>query len=234
MSSTVLYRPLDRLIGAPATVDDIANESSLVDTLARAMSLRDRLTHEHSERVRQYAIALAGEIGLCDDVTLAAIHAAAVLHDVGKLGIPDELLCKPGPLTAEEYELVKRHASIGADLVAAASGPGLLPEIVRHHHENWDGSGYPDRLAGESIPVGARVIAIVDCYDALTSDRPYRRALSHNSALATIQERRAIMYDPQLTDAFVRVLWRMRAAVTNRRVALHLVADGTTGQGGRR
>jgi HD-GYP domain-containing protein (c-di-GMP phosphodiesterase class II) len=182
------------------------------------MYARDRQTHEHAERVREYALELSVEVGIRDEATLAAIGSAAILHDVGKLGIPDSILLKPGPLTDEEYDLVKQHATIGADLVAAAVGPGLLPNIVRHHHENWDGSGYPDRLAGSEIPIGARVIALVDCYDALTSDRPYRRPLSHHSALAMIHERRAVMYDPTMTDAFMRVLWRMRSTAAGRRL----------------
>ena len=118
---------------------------------------------------------------------LAAIDAAALLHDIGKLGIPDRLLHKPGPLTPDEYDQVKQHAIIGADILSAMAFPGPLALIVRHHHENWDGTGYPDGLRGEAIPIGARVLAIVDCYDALTSDRPYRRALSHERAVAMIR-----------------------------------------------
>ena len=211
MSSTVVYSPIY------AEAAGQAANTTLIDALSRALYARDRQTHEHAERVRQYALELSAEVGVRDDATLAAIRSAAILHDVGKLGIPDSVLQKPGPLTDEEYDLVKQHATIGADLVAAAGGPGLLPDIVRHHHENWDGSGYPDRLAGLDIPIGARVIAIVDCYDALTSDRPYRRALSHNSALAMIHQQRGMMYDPQMTDAFMRVLWRMRAMTASGR-----------------
>jgi putative nucleotidyltransferase with HDIG domain len=211
MSSIVVYSP------APEDTFDRQENGTLVEALSRAMCARDRQTHEHAERVREYALELSEEVGVRDYLTLAAIRAAAILHDVGKLGIPDSILQKPGPLTDEEYDRVKQHATIGADLVAAAEGPGLLPSIVRHHHENWDGTGYPDRLAGSDIPVGARVIALVDCYDALTSDRPYRAALSHNSALAMIRERRAVMYDPNMTDAFIRVLWRRRSTAIGRR-----------------
>jgi putative nucleotidyltransferase with HDIG domain len=211
MSFTVVYSPVKR-----RAVDGRRHNPAAVEALSRTMFARDRQTHEHAERVRHFALELAEEAGVVDDGTLSAIRVAAVLHDVGKLGIPDVVLQKPGPLTTDEYDIVKQHATIGADLVAAACGPGLLPDIVRHHHENWDGTGYPDRLAGGDIPVGARVIAIVDCYDALTSDRPYRPALSHNSALAMIHERRAVMYDPQMTDAFMRLLWRMRANAATR------------------
>ena len=228
MSSIVVYSPIYAEAGQPAN-------STVIDALSRALYARDRQTHEHAERVRQYALELSAEVGIRDDATLAAIRSAAILHDVGKLGIPDSVLQKPGPLTDEEYDLVKQHATIGADLVAAAGGPGLLPDIVRHHHENWDGSGYPDRLAELDIPVGARVIAIVDCYDALTSDRPYRRALSHDSALAMIHQRRAVMYDPQMTDAFMRVLWQMRAMTTSSRFSQDRSAGRlqASGRGGR-
>jgi putative nucleotidyltransferase with HDIG domain len=178
----------------------------MIEALARAMAARDGLTHEHAQRVQHYALALAGEVSIGDDRTLAAIDAAALLHDIGKLGIPDRLLEKPGPLTPPEYDQVKRHAVIGADILSAVAFPGPLAVIVRHHHENWDGTGYPDGLCGEAIPIGARVLAIVDCYDALTSDRPYRRALSHDCAVAMIHERRGTMYDPAIVQAFLRIV----------------------------
>jgi HD-GYP domain-containing protein (c-di-GMP phosphodiesterase class II) len=187
----------------------------VIEALAHTMRFRDRPTHDHAERVQDYALALAREAGVVDDASLEAIAAAAVLHDVGKLGVPDWILQKPGPLTVDEYAVVKKHVTIGADLLAAVSPAGMLAAFVRHHHESWDGSGYPDGLTGDAIPIGARIVAIVDCYDALTSDRPYRRALSHNSALAMIHERRGGMYDPQLVDAFLRLIWQRRSAVSN-------------------
>jgi putative nucleotidyltransferase with HDIG domain len=184
----------------------------MIEALARAMAARDGLTHEHARRVRRYAMELADEVSIRDDWTLTAIDAAALLHDIGKLGIPDRLLEKPGPLTPAEYDSVKQHAIIGADILSAVAFPGPLAIIVRHHHENWDGTGYPDGLHGEAIPIGARVLAIVDCYDALTSDRPYRRALPHDRAVAMIHERRATMYDPEIVDAFLRIVQRTGAS----------------------
>ena len=162
--------------------------------------------------MRRYATALAGQAGIDDPSLLQAIDAAALLHDVGKLAIPDGLLDKPGPLTSDEYDRVKQHAAIGADLLADVAFPGPLAVLVRHHHENWDGSGYPDRQAGTDIPLGARVLALADCYDALTSHRPYRRALHHDSAVAMILERRGSMFDPGLTDSFLQIIWRLRPA----------------------
>jgi putative nucleotidyltransferase with HDIG domain len=184
----------------------------MIEALARAMNARDELTHQHAQRVQRYAGALARETGISDHLMLEAIDVAALLHDVGKLGIPDGVLHKPGPLTQDEYDQVKQHAIIGADILSAIAFPGPLALIVRHHHENWDGTGYPDGLRGESIPLGARVLAIVDCYDALTSDRPYRRALSQGCAVAMIHERRATMYDPAIADAFLRIVQRLRSA----------------------
>jgi putative nucleotidyltransferase with HDIG domain len=174
------------------------------------MASRDVTTHEHAERVQRYAMALARHAGIGDPDVLDAIEQGAMLHDLGKLAIPDRLLDKPGPLTPEEYTQVKHHAAIGADLLVGMGADGLLACFVRHHHENWDGTGYPDGLRRDDIPLGARVLSIADCYDALTSHRPYRRALAHDTATAMIYERRASMFDPRLTDAFLRIVWRLR------------------------
>ena len=175
------------------------------------MDARDGLTQQHAQRVQRRAVALAREAGITDCLMLEAISGAALLHDIGKLGIPDLVLQKPGPLTQDEYDRVKEHVIIGADILAAAAFSRPLALIVRHHHENWDGTGYPDRLRGQAIPLGARVIAVVDCYDALTSDRPYRRALSHSAAAAMIVERRGTMYDADIVDAFLRIEPRRRS-----------------------
>ncbi|MBZ5558934.1 MAG: HD domain-containing protein [Acidobacteriia bacterium] len=197
--------------GSRARREPVADTlSRLSEALARTMTARDGLTQQHSQRVQRWALALAHETGITDSAILEAIGGAALLHDIGKLGIPDLVLQKPGPLTRDEYDRVKAHVTIGADILTAAAFPSSLALIVRHHHENWDGTGYPDRLRGEDIPIGARVIAVVDCYDALTSDRPYRRALSHGSAVAMIHERRGTMYDVNLADAFLGIVQHLR------------------------
>ena len=146
-----------------------------------------------------------------DDVLIGAVQTAALLHDIGKLAIPDHLLHKPGPLTREEYEQVKQHAMIGAAMLEGIDFPGPLALLVRHHHENWDGTGYPDGLCGDHIPFGARLLAIVDCYDALTSERPYRKGMPHDRALMMIVERRGMSFDPAVNDAFLRVVQTLRA-----------------------
>ena len=178
--------------------------------LARTLATRDIATFEHAKRVRRYATALALKFGIVDADELRAIETAALFHDVGKLAIPDRLLTKAGPLTPEEYEQVKRHAAIGADLLAGWSFPGPLALLVRHHHENWDGTGYPDRLRRNEIPVGARALAIADCYDALTSDRPYRRAISHATAMTMLSDRCGSMFDPVMIEAFLPIAEGLR------------------------
>jgi HD-GYP domain-containing protein (c-di-GMP phosphodiesterase class II) len=201
------------------TILSLSGISSLTDVvlvaLVRAIETRDSATHEHSERVRHYARALATQADITDPQMLHTIQTAALLHDVGKLALPDRLLNKPGPLTPGEYEQVKRHATIGGDILSGVLFPGPLALLVRHHHENWDGTGYPDGRRRDDIPLGARVLAIGDCYDALTSNRPYRRALAHDSAIAMIFERRGTMFDPQLTDAFLQIVWRLRPVSAN-------------------
>lgn len=206
----------EAIVRGPRPVDLGALETALswptIDSLVRTMAARDAATHRHARRVQRYALALAQENEILDVDLVEAIREGALLHDIGKLGIPDRLLSKPGPLTPREYEIVKQHAVLGADILAALACSGALTLIVRHHHENWDGSGYPDGLRGEAIPVGARVLSIVDCYDALTSDRPYRRELSHHDAVAMICERRGTMYDPRMVDAFLRTMRGVIAA----------------------
>jgi len=185
---------------------------STVETLATAIDAKDEVTHGHIRRVQAAALALAREMGITDPTTLQAIEAAALLHDTGKIAIPEHILNKPGKLTAAEFEKMKLHAPIGAEILSAIDFPYPVVPIVRHHHENWDGTGYPDRIAGEAIPIGARILSVVDCFDALTSDRPYRRRMSNADAIAILTERRGTMYDPKIVDLFVRAHDRIMPA----------------------
>jgi putative nucleotidyltransferase with HDIG domain len=187
---------------------------STVETLAMAIDAKDQITHGHIRRVQCYAVGLAKAIGIKDTKEIRAIEAAALLHDMGKLAVPEHILNKPGKLTASEYEQMKLHSSVGAQILSAIDFPYPVVPIVRHHHENWDGTGYPDGLSGVGIPLGARIMAVVDCYDALTSDRPYRPALSDEDALAIIEARKGTMYDPVVTDAFVNVHSEISAEVS--------------------
>jgi len=176
---------------------------STIETLAMAIDAKDQVTHGHIRRVQQQATTLARHVGVNDDKLLRAIEAAALLHDMGKLAIPEYILNKPGKLTDAEFEKMKLHASIGADILSAIDFPYPVVPIVRHHHENWDGTGYPSRIRGTDIPIGARILSVVDCFDALTSDRPYRPRLSDDDALDILRQRRGTMYDPLIVDAFL-------------------------------
>ena len=177
----------------------------VVETLAMAIDAKDQVTHGHIRRVQSAAAELATRLGIIDPAEIRAIKAAALLHDMGKIAVPEHILNKPGKLTTAEFERIKLHAPLGADILAAVDFPYPVVPIVRHHHENWDGTGYPDGLKGEAIPLAARILSVVDCYDALTSHRPYRRALSREESLEIIRTRRATMYDPRVVDAFMTV-----------------------------
>jgi putative nucleotidyltransferase with HDIG domain len=176
---------------------------STIETLAMAVDAKDQVTHGHIRRVQEYSVALAQRMGVDDEKLIQAIEAASLLHDMGKLGVPENILNKPGKLTTAEFEIMKTHSSIGADLLAAIEFPYPVVPIVRHHHENWDGSGYPDGLSGTEIPLGARILSVVDCFDALTSDRPYRKQLSDAEAIRILKDRRGTMYDPLVVDVFI-------------------------------
>jgi putative nucleotidyltransferase with HDIG domain len=178
---------------------------STIETLAMAIDAKDQITHGHIRRVQIHAVTLARAVGVREDAQIRAIEAAALLHDMGKLAVPEYILNKPGPLTAAEFEKMKLHASVGADILSAIDFPYPVVPIVRHHHENWNGTGYPDKLSGTAIPIGARILSVVDCFDALTSDRPYRPRLSDKEALSILEERRGQMYDPLMVDTFTKL-----------------------------
>ena len=178
---------------------------STIETLAMAIDAKDQVTHGHIRRVQSHAAHLAREVGVRDETLLKAIEAAALLHDMGKLAVPEYILNKPGKLTEAEFEKMKLHAGVGADILSAIDFPYPVVPIVRHHHENWDGTGYPAGIKGTDIPIGARILSVVDCFDALTSDRPYRPKLSDEEAIAILIQRRGSMYDPLIVDTFLRV-----------------------------
>lgn len=178
---------------------------STIESLAHAIDAKDQTTHGHIRRVQHYAVRLAEAMGLRDEIELKAIEAAGLLHDMGKLAIPEHILNKPGKLTAAEFEKMKLHATVGAEILSTIDFPYPVVPIVRHHHENWDGSGYPAGLKRLEIPVGARILSVVDCFDALTSDRPYRPRVTDQEAIEILLQRRGTMYDPLVVDTFVKV-----------------------------
>jgi putative nucleotidyltransferase with HDIG domain len=178
---------------------------STVEALAHAIDAKDGVTHDHIRRVQRLAIELGARLGVDEAQQVRALEAAALLHDIGKLAIPEHILNKPGKLTTVEFERMKTHARIGAEILSEVDFPYPVVPIVQHHHENWDGTGYPDGLRGADIPIGARILAVVDCFDALTSDRPYRRALSSAEALEIIKSRSGTMYEPRIVEAFCQL-----------------------------
>lgn len=192
---------------------------AVIETLAQAIDAKDQVTHDHIRRVQTEAVRLARGLGVSGDEELQAIMAAALLHDVGKLSVPEHILNKPGRLTPSEFEVMKKHAPAGADILSVVGFPYPVVPIVRHHHENWDGTGYPDGLSGEAIPIGARILSVVDCFDALTSHRPYRPRLEDAAALQIVIERRGSMYDPKVVDAFLKMHERAASEIAEIPVA---------------
>jgi HD-GYP domain-containing protein (c-di-GMP phosphodiesterase class II) len=175
-----------------------------VRALSNAVEARDAYTGKHAERVAAYGIELAAAAGL-DVADSPQIEFGFLLHDVGKVGVPDAILFKSSALTEEEYALVRKHPVIGSEILRDVEFLGEGKLVVRHHHERWDGSGYPDGLAGESIPLAARVFAVADALDALTTDRPYRPASTFAHARAVVRDGSGSHFDPAVVDAYEQI-----------------------------
>ncbi|MEX2304289.1 MAG: HD domain-containing phosphohydrolase [Bryobacterales bacterium] len=176
-----------------------------IETLAVAIEAKDGSTAGHLQRVKLYASRLGARLG-CTETEIRTLKLAAVLHDVGKVGVPDYILKKPSRLTDHEFIEISHHVSIGAEIVAAMEFPEPVAQIVLSHHEHWDGSGYPQRLVGSEIPKLARILTVVDCFDALISERPYRQALLIDDAVEIMNEQRGKIFDPDILDAFLAEL----------------------------
>ncbi|HKR97491.1 MAG TPA: HD domain-containing phosphohydrolase, partial [Candidatus Angelobacter sp.] len=182
-------------------LEDLASlNMRTIETLALAIEAKDHTTGDHLQRVRVYAMELGKDLGLSPS-ELQALQAASVLHDIGKLAVPEHIISKPGKLTPEEFEKMKIHPIVGAEIVEQVRFPYPVAPIVRCHHEKWDGSGYPEGIAGETIPIGARILSAVDCLDALASDRQYRRALPLDEAMAHVARDSGKAFDPRVVAA---------------------------------
>ena len=179
-----------------------------ISGLAQALEARDSYTRGHSERVTSYALALGRELGLNDEDT-QIISYAGMLHDIGKIGIADAILRKPTSLTAEDRKVIETHPAFGDNILGPIKFLERAQQIVLHHHERWDGTGYPDRLKGEGIPLMARIVAVADSFDAMTSDRPYRKAYSREAAVKEIVAKAGTQFDPKVVDAFLKVVDRI-------------------------
>jgi diguanylate cyclase (GGDEF)-like protein/putative nucleotidyltransferase with HDIG domain len=196
----------DQLVISRLSFAEMAQERrtsfSILDGLINAVDTRDRYTRRHSEDVARYALFLARELGIEDEVQVA-LHQAALLHDVGKIAVPDDILRKPSQLTSDETDVMKQHVLLGAVLVRDLANADIVADGVRYHHEWWDGTGYADGLAGEEIPLIARIIAVADAFSAMTTSRPYRRALTPGNALEQLSAAGGTQLDPRLVDVFV-------------------------------
>ena len=174
-----------------------------IEALALAIEAKDHTTHRHLQRVQSYAVELGKELGLTG-MDLEALRAAAVLHDIGKLAVPEHIISKPGKLTPEEFERMKIHPSVGAEILEQVQFPYPVVPLVRAHHEKWDGTGYPNGLKGLQIPMGARILSVVDCLDAIASDRQYRRALPLDEAMEVVRSESGKAFDPQVVEVLGR------------------------------
>jgi diguanylate cyclase (GGDEF)-like protein/putative nucleotidyltransferase with HDIG domain len=203
--------------GSSAPLGTGKRELSWAAALARAVDARMAVPVEHSSRVAEYAAGIAEQLGWTGR-DLEDLRIAAMLHDVGKVPVPDHILQKPGPLDPAEYEEVKKHAATGAEMVSRVDGVAAVSPWIRHSHENYDGSGYPDGLRGEEIPLASRILLVADAFDAMTSDRPYRAALSFEAALDQLRRNAGRQFDPRCVEAFEVYLANREGVVTAEKI----------------
>ncbi|MDR7523377.1 MAG: HD domain-containing protein [Armatimonadota bacterium] len=213
-ADAVLHRPIKRaevlswvrvLVRVRRAEAALEHAEILLVSVAAAVEARSAYDGDHLWRVAQYSAQLAASVGV-PEADRAAVRRAGILHDIGMIGVPDALLHLPRPLTQDEFTQIRPHPLLGADLCRPLSDGGTVAAIVRGHHERWHGGGYPHGLAGEAIPVGARIVAVADAYDALTSDRPYRPAYTPRDALDILRIGAGTQWDPTLVDAFASVI----------------------------
>ena len=214
----VVYRSyrlyLAKLDDEKRHVEEVANlHMRTIEALALAIEAKDHTTHDHLQRVRVYAVEMAKKLNLSAD-ECEAVQAAALLHDIGKLAVPEHIISKPGRLSPEEFEKIKIHPLVGAEILERVHFPYPVVPIVRAHHEKWDGSGYPFGLKGEEIPMGARILSAVDYLDALASDRQYRKAMSMEDVLQSLREQSGLAFDPRIVEVLCDNCVEMEARVT--------------------
>ena len=204
---------LGALLRVKLLLDQLERAEGVITTLALTIEARDTYTGGHCDRLSRYAVAVGEALGV-DEAMLRALRLGGYLHDLGKIAVPDGILLKPGPLDAEERRRIQAHPQVGADLVVGLKSLEGVRPIMRYHHEKWNGSGYPEGLRGEEIPLGARIISVVDVYDALHTQRPYKPALPHDEAVAILlRETDAGFWDPRVVTTFIDLLARLPRVV---------------------
>jgi putative nucleotidyltransferase with HDIG domain len=231
-ASSALRRQTDQLrkrskdlVAAYAKLEESSLEA--IESLNATVEAKDPYTAGHSQRVQRIAVAIGDELELSKD-RLDPLRLGALFHDIGKLRVPDAILTKPGPLSTEEYELIKRHPEDGAHIVGKFGPLRAAVEMIRHHHERWDGRGYPDGLGAGEIPLEASVVGLADAWDAMTTVRPYKRALKLEEAFREVREGRGTQFAPEVVDAFFAAYRRHSAEIFTSETdetGLHLVAD---------
>jgi len=221
---------LNRFLGYIAAMNEsyLKQFEGVVKGIVSTLELKDPYTRGHSERVAEYSVILAKELNLYGEDDLKLISYACLLHDVGKMHTPDSILTKPSRLTVEEYEIVKKHPIVGANAIKNIEGMELCMDIVLYHHERWDGKGYPEGLKGMQIPLTARIAAIADSFDAMTSHRSYRGAMTGEQAYEQIIQWKGIQFDPALVEYFRKIFpdW---TTILDKKVELNDVSQQIAG-----
>lgn len=216
---------LDNLDASNRHAEQVADlHLRTIEALAIAIDAKGEVSHDHVHRVQVYSTGLARIFGL-SDAEIESLKAGALLHDIGKLAVPDYILNKPGPLTTAEFDKMKVHTIVGAEILERVGFPYPVVPVVRHHHERWDGRGYPDGLKGEQIPITARILAVCDCFDAVREDRQYRKAMTREQALQILREGSGTVFDPKVIGAFLEHLDEFEAEIRSMRVAPHKSED---------
>ena len=201
-----LFTRVRSLLKLKRHTDELENAETVLFSLALSVEAKDPYTNGHCDRLARYSVALGKSLGLHAE-QLKTLQRGGVLHDLGKVGVPESILLKPGPLNDMERAVVREHPAIGERICKPLKSLRMVLPIIRHHHERWDGSGYPDGLAGEAIPLTARIMQVADIYDAFTTERPYKRALTQEESIALMREETAKgWWDPRLVEAFINLL----------------------------
>ncbi len=201
-----LFTRVRSLLKLKRHTDELENAETVLFSLALSVEAKDPYTNGHCDRLARYSVALGKSLGLHAE-QLKTLQRGGVLHDLGKVGVPESILLKPGPLNDMERAVVREHPAIGERICKPLKSLRMVLPIIRHHHERWDGSGYPDGLAGEAIPLTARIMQVADIYDAFTTERPYKRALTQEESIALMREETAKgWWDPRLVEAFIRLV----------------------------